>query len=123
MLCLCVILIIYYCFYTPSVLVNGWKIVDKSRIIKLKQGDIVGLIAQPNNHHLNKVEQFLGIPYAAPPVGSLRFMPPGSPPHWPGTKIADKLAPVCHQVSSLILSCYTQYHYINYIQIYYLLKL
>lgn len=89
----------YYCVHTPGiVVVSGWTIVDKSREVKLKQGDLVGLIAQPHNHHLNKVELYLGIPYAAPPVGSLRFMPPGSPPHWSGIKVADTLAPVCRQV-------------------------
>lgn len=43
------------------------------------------------------VEVFLGVPYASPPTGSMRFMPPGTPQHWKGIRMADRLAPVCPQ--------------------------
>lgn len=43
------------------------------------------------------VEAFLGIPYAQPPTGNLRFLPPVSPAHWRGVRLADQLAPVCIQ--------------------------
>ena len=43
------------------------------------------------------VEAFLGVPYAQPPVGNLRFLPPVSPAHWRGVRLADRLAPVCIQ--------------------------
>jgi hypothetical protein len=43
------------------------------------------------------VESFLGIPYAQPPTGNLRFLPPVSPAHWRGVRLADRLAPVCIQ--------------------------
>lgn len=50
-----------------------------------------------NHQFLRSVEQYLGIPYASPPVGELRFMPPGSAPKWSGTKMAMNFGPVCPQ--------------------------
>lgn len=46
---------------------------------------------------LRPVEVFLGVPYATPPVGSLRFMPPVSPARWRGIKLTNKFRPVCPQ--------------------------
>ncbi|XP_015782174.1 neuroligin-4, X-linked-like [Tetranychus urticae] len=46
---------------------------------------------------LNSVEAFLGVPYAAPPVNSLRFMPPVTPAHWRGTRLVNHYQPVCPQ--------------------------
>lgn len=43
------------------------------------------------------VARFLGIPYAAPPVGRLRWKPPQPAPHWPGTRPATALRPQCPQ--------------------------
>ncbi|TDV42182.1 carboxylesterase/lipase family protein [Actinophytocola oryzae] len=42
-------------------------------------------------------ERFLGIPYAAPPVGSLRWQPPRSPARWQGVRDADELGSPCAQ--------------------------
>lgn len=45
---------------------------------RLKQGIVRGLVLEPRGgRDLGEVEVFLGLPYAAAPVGSLRFMPPG----------------------------------------------
>jgi|SRR5579872_4204309 len=41
---------------------------------------------------------FRGIPYAAPPVGPLRFMPPSPPVPWSGVRQALDLAPACPQL-------------------------
>ena len=46
---------------------------------------------------LSPVEAFFGVPYAAPPVKTLRFMPPVTPSYWRQTKQASRLAPVCIQ--------------------------
>jgi para-nitrobenzyl esterase len=44
--------------------------------------------------------EFLGIPYAAPPVGALRWRPPQPPAPWPGIREATSYAPHCPQPSS-----------------------
>jgi hypothetical protein len=46
---------------------------------------------------LPPIEVFLGVPYAAPPLGSLRFMPPVTPSHWRGVRMANKMTPSCPQ--------------------------
>jgi para-nitrobenzyl esterase len=43
------------------------------------------------------VKTFLGIPYAAPPVGELRWRAPQAPKPWPGVRQATAYAPVCRQ--------------------------
>lgn len=50
-----------------------------TREYHLRQGALRGLIVKPSRQYdLQYVEMFLGIPYAAPPTGHLRFMPPGN---------------------------------------------
>jgi len=46
------------------------------------------------------VDEFLGIPYAAPPVGALRWQPPQPAASWPGVRDATKFAPHCPQSAS-----------------------
>src|SRR3984957_8075315 len=46
------------------------------------------------------VDEFLGIPYAAPPVGALRWQPPQPAASWPGVRDATKFAPHCPQPAS-----------------------
>ncbi len=43
------------------------------------------------------VDKFLGIPYAAPPVGSLRWRPPAPAAGWRGVRPATTLPPACAQ--------------------------
>ena len=44
-----------------------------------------------------EVRAFKGIPYAAPPVGDLRWRGPRPAAHWEGTRAADEFSPVCMQ--------------------------
>src|SRR3546814_1520331 len=43
------------------------------------------------------VERFLDIPFAAAPVGALRWRAPQAPPRWRGVRDAAKLGPACPQ--------------------------
>uniref|UniRef100_A0A8D8QBR1 Neuroligin-4, Y-linked n=3 Tax=Cacopsylla melanoneura TaxID=428564 RepID=A0A8D8QBR1_9HEMI len=71
---------------------------EYTRIIQLKQGRLRGVVRSPvHNGNLNNIHMYLGIPYAAPPVGPLRFMAPQSPQPWPGLMTADTFSPVCPQ--------------------------
>lgn len=71
--------------------------VRSSHVVSTNQGGLRGLIVRPNNRHLSPVAMFLGVPYASPPIGHLRFMPPTAPLRWEGIRKADTLPPVCPQ--------------------------
>ncbi|KFM56691.1 Neuroligin-4, X-linked, partial [Stegodyphus mimosarum] len=68
-----------------------------TRVVQTKYGTLRGVIVTLSNKHLQPVEKFLGVPYAGVPTGSLRFMPPVTPPHWKGVRPADHLSWVCPQ--------------------------
>lgn len=51
--------------------------------------------------HLKGVEEFLGIPYAEPPLGDLRWRPPVPAEPWEGVKRATQFGPACAQVTTL----------------------
>lgn len=44
------------------------------------------------------VVSFKGIPYAAPPVGELRWKAPKKAERWSGTRVADKYGAICQQI-------------------------
>ena len=45
------------------------------------------------------VDSFLGLPYAAPPTGNLRWRPPQPAPAWSGVRDATTFAPSCPQTT------------------------
>jgi len=47
------------------------------------------------------VDVYLGIPYAAPPVGNLRWRPPQPAHRWNGVRVATEYANTCPQVTEL----------------------
>ncbi|MGD0068885.1 MAG: carboxylesterase family protein [Streptosporangiaceae bacterium] len=49
---------------------------------------------------IGPVSEFLGIPYAAPPVGALRWQPPQPAANWSGVRDATQFAPHCPQLAS-----------------------
>jgi para-nitrobenzyl esterase len=62
----------------------------QTSVVHAPAGDVQGLAA-------DGVGDFLGIPYAAPPVGDLRWQPPREPAPWSGTLQATKFANTCVQ--------------------------
>ena len=58
--------------------------------MKIAQGKVHG-----KTIHYGKVNAFLGLPYAAPPVGDLRWRPPQPAPHWRGTREATRYCAHC----------------------------
>lgn len=68
-----------------------------SRVVRTKNGELSGLVVTPDSRHLDPVEVFRGVPYASPPTGVLRFMPPVTGALWSGVKTADRFGPVCPQ--------------------------
>jgi para-nitrobenzyl esterase len=63
-------------------------------IVKTSSGDVQGVVGR-------QVFIFRGIPYAAPPVGSLRWREPQPSPAWQGIRNADHFSSACIQVPGL----------------------
>jgi para-nitrobenzyl esterase len=62
-------------------------------VVKIDSGIVEGAHS-PDNPEL---VFFRGIPYAAPPVGALRWKPPQLPARWHGARKADELSAACPQ--------------------------
>ncbi|KAL7301368.1 hypothetical protein TKK_0005814 [Trichogramma kaykai] len=75
---------------------RGAKAELSSRIVRTQYGELSGVIVTLGRS-LESVEVFRGVPYASPPTGNLRFMPPVSSARWHGVRVADKFSPVCPQ--------------------------
>ena len=76
----------------------------RSEVVSTKFGDIEGLeVSYPNaSGHFKSVSKFLGVPFAAPPVGALRFRPPQPPKSWkPKVYLAKKHGNICVQPNYL----------------------
>lgn len=53
------------------------------------------------------IVSFKGMPYAAPPVGQMRWRPPAPAAHWDGVRAADQFGPACIQPTPLVQSIYS----------------
>src|SRR5271157_216179 len=62
------------------------------RVVRIESGVIEGVPALTPG-----VTAYLGIPYAAPPVGELRWRPPQPVEPWPNVRNADRYSSVCMQ--------------------------
>ena len=82
-----------FCAFLPSVY---------SVIVSTSYGRIKGLIASyPNSSsQFKSVNKFLGVPFASPPIGELRFKAPQPPKKWKHVRLAKNHGNVCLQSSS-----------------------
>jgi para-nitrobenzyl esterase len=65
----------------------------KSPVVATDNGPVRGTT-------VGQMQAFLGIPYAAAPIGDLRWRPPQAHPGWNGVLDASKFGPHCPQVAS-----------------------
>ncbi len=82
---------------------NGWKFTcvlvaavqlagtSVAQHVVTESGTVAGI-------HSNGLSVYKGIPFAAPPLGDLRWRPPARAASWTGTRQAEAFAPACMQV-------------------------
>ena len=54
-------------------------------------------VLHPGDANHQPYASFLGVPYAKPPIGELRFEAPQTPEPWSGVRDATKYGPSCAQ--------------------------
>ena len=69
---------------------DGATVAVDRRLVQARSGAVRGIVSE--DHLL-----FAGIPYAAPPVGPLRWKPPQPSPQWDGIRDASEYGPRCVQ--------------------------
>jgi len=75
---------------------GGTSAAPASRLLNAPVRTAAGLVSGvPGKAH--DVLVFKGIPFAAPPVGELRWKPPQPPAAWEGIRSGDKFGPACVQ--------------------------
>lgn len=83
------------------VLTSGVAIVTCQQVqfttVTTNYGKLRGFKATLPSEILRPVEQYLGVPYAMPPLGERRFQAPEPPNSWSGIRNATHFAPVCPQ--------------------------
>ncbi|KAI4500883.1 hypothetical protein M0802_004094 [Mischocyttarus mexicanus] len=84
------------CLYVAFVTSSSWKIQqDEEPKVRIKNGTLLGSVMKTRLGR--KFNGFLGIPYALPPIGKLRFEPPQPMTAWNETRDASKDAEICTQ--------------------------
>jgi para-nitrobenzyl esterase len=68
--------------------------IQKGTLIHLPDGDVQGTLNE-------QTRQFLGIPFAAPPIGTLRWRPPAPPAPWTDVLQANAFRGSCAQLGSI----------------------
>ena len=75
----------------PNALAGGMDATpDAGPRVQTREGDLEGL-------SLNGLQTFMGIPFAAPPIGEQRWQPPGDVKNWSGTRQAKDFGSACPQ--------------------------
>jgi para-nitrobenzyl esterase len=75
------------------VLIAGSATAAAARVVPTDNGPVRGV-------ETPAVDKYLGIPYAAPPVGDLRWQPPQAPARWRGPRDASRFGNHCPQPAS-----------------------
>ncbi|KAK5641624.1 hypothetical protein RI129_010171 [Pyrocoelia pectoralis] len=94
-------IIIVFLFISPIALINGYG-KNQNPIVNAPFGDIQGTTIRSLLGR--SIYSFIGIRYAKPPVGELRFMPPVPIEKWNSVYDATKDGPLCPQPSNLKMS-------------------
>jgi para-nitrobenzyl esterase len=76
------------------------KLLDPT--VQTQNGLVKGVVNEDQT-----VVSFLGIPYAAPPVGDLRWKEPQPPLPWEGVRDASKFCKSCAQINAMTFGPYT----------------
>src|SRR5579884_1030310 len=74
----------------PALAMSGAMLAAISDPVRLDSGSVSGTAGRGPS-----VRVFKGIPYAAPPVGNLRWRVPQPPANWEGVRAADQFGPAC----------------------------
>jgi para-nitrobenzyl esterase len=68
----------------------SWPAAAQDARVRIAQGDLAGAVE-------DGVRVFRNVPFAAPPVGDLRWRAPAPAPAWPGVRDATTYGPACPQ--------------------------
>ena len=79
---------------------------EDTRVVNTHSGPVRGKKVTTGDHHHF---EFLGIPYAEPPLGRLRFKPPEPVKPWTDVYEAFSDGPVCHQVKKILKNFFLRY--------------
>lgn len=90
------LLVTLLCFSLPSLISHAG-----SPVVEVDGGQISGTVEAG-------VQAFLGIPFAAPPVGDLRWKEPQPVVPWEGVRACDSFGPICPQTAYPAMSIYVQ---------------
>ncbi|MCR4951076.1 MAG: carboxylesterase family protein [Solobacterium sp.] len=97
LLCIAAFALIVYVSRPPMKRVAAGKpSAKKTQVIETADGKVRGIFNEKET-----VEIFTGIPYAAPPVGDLRWKKPQDPEPWDGIRECDHFAPMSMQSVNL----------------------
>ena len=86
---------------TAAAALIGWPSPARAAItgtVRTESGRLVG----ERSRWFRSVRVFKGVPYAAPPVGALRFRAPRPPLPWRGVRRADRFGDICPQPGSAL---------------------
>ncbi|XP_078608548.1 cocaine esterase-like isoform X1 [Branchiostoma floridae x Branchiostoma japonicum] len=89
-------LFVFFCTFLPNE--SGG---NAHPVVTTASGKVRGTVQYTNDLPDKPVYTFKGIPYAAPPVGDLRFRAPQPAAPWEGIRDATELGPFCPQDMSL----------------------